>query len=250
MAAQVSPSTERIPRPPATLRLLESARPRAPEPLWVGTTWDATKREVRSYLRTAWAFGTHPQATARAWAEGRFEAQNPLGYLLNSLAIIGPWQALWQRLLGLPDLPFSQDLITAVAPFLGVLATGSLHHLLFRALGSRRHIQSSWAISIYSTGELPTVVGLIVTPFALKAQRLQTLSLLREHWRVVLALQAISLLTLAMQNAALAGLYGTSRPRAALVQVGSTVMAIVAIALLSTQLTLVGMVLKLLADRL
>ena len=253
MAAQVSASperTERIPRPPSTLRLLESEPPAAPEPLWIGSTLDATKREVRSYLRTAWAFGTRPQATARAWAAGRFEAQNPLGYLLNSLAIIGPWQALWQRILGLPDLPFARDLITAVTPFLAVLATGSLHHLLFRALGSRRHIQSSWAISIYSTGGLPTVVGLLVTPFALKTRRLDTLLLLREHWKVVVALQAISLLTLAMQNAALSGLYGTSRPRAALVQLGSGALAAVAVIVLGTQLTVIGMTLKAIASHL
>ena len=239
MAAQVS--NEGAPAAPVTLRIL-APPPAVPEPLWVATTWEAAKDEVTSYLRTAWAFGVRPQATARAWAERRFRALNPLAYLLNSLAIIGPWRALWQRILHVPESSFTADLTSATAPFVGVLAFGSLHHLLFRILGSKRHVQSSWAMSIYTTGGLPTVLGLVVAPFALKAQH--------AVWLPILLHQAVALVSLVMQNAALAGLYGTSRRRAAGVQIASSMLFVLTLVVVVTQLELVGSLLKLLAGRL
>ena len=248
MAAQVS--LQAIPAAPTTLRLVAPPGTAPAEPLWLATTWDAAKHEVASYFRTAWAFGTRPQATARAWAERRFQALNPLAYLLNSLAIIGPWHALWQRILGLPEGSFTQDLVAAVTPFVGVLAVGSIHHLLFRLLGSKRHIQSSWAISIYSTGGLPTLVSLVATPFALRLQHLKTPSLLRAHWHEIALLQAFGIVTLVMQNAALSGLYSTTRRRAACVQIASSVMAVLTVTIVGTQLMLIGNLLKLVAGRL
>lgn len=147
-------------------------------------------------------------------------------------------------------MPFTEDLIAAVTPFVGVLAIGSLHHLLFRLLGSKRHIQSSWAISIYSTGGLPTLVSLVATPFALRLQHLTTLSLVRAHWHEIALIQAFGIITLVMQNAALSGLYSTTRRRAAFVQVASALAVPLTLIVVGAQLALFGYLLKLVAGRL
>lgn len=238
---------EGIPAAPTTLRMLD-APPREPD--WVSTTSRAIRREIRSYFHTAWAFGWRPRETARAWADGRFKALNPLAYLLNSLAIIGPWRALWQRILKLPDLPLAQDIVLAAGPFIGVLAVGSFHHLLFRLLGSKRRIQSGWAIAIYSTGGFPTLLSLVSTPIAIRAAYLTTPALLRANWHLLALSQVVGIVVLLWQNAAVAGLYGTSRKRAAIVQLVSSLAPGLLVAAMALQLTYFGVTLSRLVNAL
>ena len=220
MAAQPS-----IPAAPQTRRLRSAPPPPASrEPEWVGRSWQAARREIGRYLRTAWAFGRAPRETARLWADGRFDALNPLAYLFNTAAIIGPWRALWQRILHTPDLPLWQDVIGAIGPFMGVLLVGSIFHCLFALLaGSTRKLSSTWAMSIYSTGGLPTLLQLAATPFALVASASQRPEYIRQH---VLALAVSSLLpypVLIWQGLALSGLHGTRRRTAMIILFVGTV---------------------------
>src|SRR5437868_15431920 len=98
---------------PTTLRMLplvaesdeDSARtlrlgplPAAPpaEPAWISEAFRNVLGELRLYFATVWAFTVRPQASAEAWAGGTFKALNPIAYLVNGLAIIGPWRFLWE----------------------------------------------------------------------------------------------------------------------------------------------------------
>lgn len=220
MAAQPS-----IPAAPQTLRLVSAPPPPASrEPEWVERSWQAARREVERYLRTAWAFARAPRATAHLWAEGRFAAQNPFAFLLNTVAIIGPWRALWQRILGLPEMSLGYELMYAVAPFLGVVGTGSYLHVLFLLLGrSRRRITSTWAISIYASGAVGVLCQVITTPFALISLNAKTPEQMRAHlFAIVFAELAVVPLVI-WQTLALAGLHGVRRRRAAFIQVIGTI---------------------------
>lgn len=221
-----------IPAPPATLRLL-SAPPPPPtrEPEWVERSWQAARREVERYGRTAWAFARAPRETAHLWAEGRFDAQNPLGFLLNTVAIIGPWRALWQRILGLPEMSLGYELIYALAPFLGVVGTGSYLHVLFLLLGrSKRRITSTWAISIYASGAVGVLCQLITAPCALIASNAKTPEQMRAHLLAIVVSEVLIVPLVIWQTLALAGLHGLRRRRAAFIQVIGTI-ALTAMAL-------------------
>lgn len=216
MAPQPSPL---VPAPPVTLRLVSApAPPTSREPQWVGRSWEATKREVRRYLATSWAFAARPRETARLWAEGRFDAQNPLAYVLNTAAVLGPWRALWQYIFHLQQ-PLWEDILWAAAPTLGILLNSSFTHLLVALAGGKRRLTSSWAMSIYVTGGFLLVFQLAATPFLLISDHIKTPQDWRDHWLAFVLGQVLILPGYFWHSIALAGLHGLRARRVVLAQV-------------------------------
>jgi hypothetical protein len=137
---------------------------------------------------------------------------------------------MWRHLLGMPDLPLWRDLLNSAAPFIGVLIYGSFHHLFFRLFGSRRRITSSWAISVYATAGLPTLLGMAYTPIAMRLHAAQQAVTMhpRQHpqifagewrlfWTYSLIGGLVSLVAWLIQVSALSGLHGMTRRRTMLV---------------------------------
>jgi hypothetical protein len=239
------PQTERLPSsfgPDQTTRLPRAAPVAAAEPTWVKDTVGHIVSEIRLYLQTAVAFALRPRASAADWASGRLKTLNPLAYLLNSMVLVGPWRALWQNILGMPNLPLWRDVLGAAAPFIFVVVSGSLVHLFFRAFGSKRRLTSTWAVSIYATGGLPTIITLLCEPLNLRLQALSDQMSNTHHatmaeWMLFLkydlGLMAASCVVGIIHAIALAGLHGTSRRKSVFILTLSTVTMVVGLTVLT-----------------
>src|SRR5512142_1408842 len=86
--------------------------------------------EVRLFLRTAADFTLRPFRFAREWSAGQRRALNPLGFLATAFAVAGPANAIFARLVRLPDEPSSlvRDALAALTPFVYYLFLGALEH--------------------------------------------------------------------------------------------------------------------------
>jgi hypothetical protein len=193
--------------------------PKREEPDWISETWQAVRNEIQLYFATAVAFAFRPRATAAAWSRREFRALNPMAYLLNSLAVIGPWRALCQYVMHIPDFPLWLDVLQTTSPFLAVFISGGLHHLAFRLLGSNRRYSSSVAISIYTTGGFPTLFTLLLMPFSLWSAHLglsrsHTAHFDKGYWMGTAASFAVLIVIQSVQACALSGAHGTTRRRA------------------------------------
>ena len=217
--ARLARSVAYIAPAPVTLRLVSAPPlPRTSEPQWVERAWQGAKRELLRFLRTSWAFAAHPRESGRLWAEGRLDTLNPLAYLLNTVAVLGPWRALWQIFLHVQS-PLWMEALWTLAPFLGVVLTSSFSHLLLSFAGGRRRITSTWAISIYATGGLVSAFQLIATPFLVLSDHIKTSQDWHDHWLAYVLGQSLVCPELVWQTLAMAGLHGLRARRVLVTQV-------------------------------
>lgn len=120
--------------------------------------------EVRLFLRTAADFTARPFRFAREWSAGQRRALNPLGFLATAFAVAGPANAIFARLVRLPDEPSSlmRDALGALTPFVYYLLLGALEHGVLRAFGSKRPLRDSCAMALYAGGGPATLAHLFV----------------------------------------------------------------------------------------
>ena len=129
--------------------------------------------EVRLFLRTVADVTLQPVRFAREWSTGQRRALNPLGFLATAFAVAGPANALFARLVRLPDEPSSlvRDVLGALTPFIYYLALGALEHGVLRLCGSKRPLRDSCAMALYAGGGPAMLAHLGVLAFGYFAWR-------------------------------------------------------------------------------
>ena len=140
-----------------------------PDPPWLRDAIRAVGRELAAFALTLWAILSAPARFADDWVHGRRRALNPLAFLLNALAVLGPWRALWARLLdpSAPTTPLWFELAKPAYPIVVNVSVTALFHLLLRPLGARRPLRSSLAIGMYVTGGPSAIMNFLVGPLML-----------------------------------------------------------------------------------
>jgi hypothetical protein len=134
---------------------VEEERP----PDWVRDAVRHTVEELVLFSRTLWGITVRPMAFARAWAEGRERALNPLAFLATAASIVAAWKPIlgWLGYGENEDASFVRQVILAVGPFVPYAAVGALAHLLMLGSRPRRRLADAIAIGLYAGG--PALVG-------------------------------------------------------------------------------------------
>ncbi len=124
------------------------------DPRWISQAVDLFLEELALWARTAAGFARHPMQFARDWSAGTGRAQNPLGFLATSAAVLGTAQHLLTRALNRPepDLTLLQEVENALSPYAYYATLGLVAHLALRILGSRRRYSSSIALALFAGG--------------------------------------------------------------------------------------------------
>ena len=205
-----------------------------PDPPWPGDAVRAVGRELAAFARTLWAMLSAPARFADDWAAGRRRALNPLAFLLNALAVLGPWRALWARLVDPNPLtiPLWFELAKPLYPIVINVSVTALVHLLLKPLGARRPLRSTLAIGMYVSGGPSAIMNFLVGPLMLYG------FLHREDARVALPMALANLAMLAVfivySILAQAGLHRLRRWRVAV----AVLLAWTAFAIVSARITI------------
>ena len=140
-----------------------------PDPHWVRNAARAVAREIAAYLATASSVVRTPRQFAREWSEGTRAALNPLAFMLNALAVLGPWRVLWARIFdpNPPTTPLWWDLGKPVVPLAGNVIGMALCHALMRLFGGRRPLRTSLAMALYIGGSAMFGLSMLGSPLAL-----------------------------------------------------------------------------------
>lgn len=140
-----------------------------PDPPWLRDAARAVGREVAAFARTLWAIATSPARFADQWVSGQRRALNPLAFLLNALAVLGPWRALWARLVdpNPPTTPLWFELGKPIFPVIINVTVTALFHLILKPLGTRRPLRSSLAMAMYVSGGPLAILNFLLAPLML-----------------------------------------------------------------------------------
>jgi len=141
----------------------------ANDPPWIRDAARAVGREIAGYFATVRAFTRAPASFAVAWSSGEMRALNPLAFVLNALAVLGPWRALWARLFdpNPKSTPIWFDLLKPAAPIAVNVMVTSLFHVFVRVLGTQRPMRSSLAVALYVSGGPLAVLNFLLGPIVL-----------------------------------------------------------------------------------
>jgi hypothetical protein len=152
-----------------SLSIYDGGMTSEPDPPWVRDAARAVGHELAAYFVTLWAIASAPARFAAEWSDGRRPALNPLAFLLNSLAVVGPWRAIWARLLdpNPPTTPLWFEIGKPMLPVLISLVVTSWFHVLAVALGARRPLRSSMAITMYVSGGPLAILNFFTAPVVL-----------------------------------------------------------------------------------
>jgi hypothetical protein len=140
-----------------------------PDPPWMRDAARAVGHELSTFAATLWAIVSSPARFAADWAAGQRHALNPLAFLLNALAVIGPWRALWARLVdpNPPTTPLWFELAKPAMPIVMNVSVTAIFHLLLKPLGGRRPLRSSLAMAMYVSGGPLAIMNFLVAPIVL-----------------------------------------------------------------------------------
>ena len=140
-----------------------------PDPPWLRDAVRAVGRELAAFGTTLWAIVASPARFADDWAAGRRRALNPLAFLLNALAVLGPWRALCARVIdpNPPTTPLWFELGKPIFPVVINISVTALFHLLLKPLGGRRPLRSSLAMAMYVSGGPLSILNFLVSPLVL-----------------------------------------------------------------------------------
>jgi hypothetical protein len=140
-----------------------------PDPSWPSDAARAVGHEMAGYAQTVWRIARAPARFAADWSDGKLAALNPLAFMLNALAVLGPWRALCGRLLDPNPVspPIWFELLKPVWPVVANCVITALAHALMRPLGARRPLRSSVAMSLYVSGGPLAVVQFLTSPVSL-----------------------------------------------------------------------------------
>ncbi len=141
----------------------------SPDPPWIRDAGRAVGREIGAYVATLRDFSRAPARFAVAWSSGEMAALNPLAFVLNALAVLGPWRATWARLFdpNPKSTPIWFDLAKPALPIVVNVVTTLVFHAIVRILGSKRPLRSSLAMALYVSGGPLAVLNFLLGPIVL-----------------------------------------------------------------------------------
>src|SRR3954471_20620249 len=140
-----------------------------PDPSWTTDAARAVGHEVAAYARTVGTIARHPARFAADWSDGRVRALNPLAFLLNALAVLGPWRAAWAHVVdpNRPSTPLWFELMKPAFPVILNVCITSVMHALLLIFGARRPLRSSCAMAMSVSGGPGAVLNLLLAPLML-----------------------------------------------------------------------------------
>jgi hypothetical protein len=121
---------------------------------WPREAARAVAHDVGAFLQTARAVLVEPTRFAAEWTASARSGLNPLAFVLNAGAVIGPWRVLWARLLdpNAPSVSLGWQVAHAVMPLLLSFVTVTMCHALLKLLGTRAPLRSTAAVALFVTG--------------------------------------------------------------------------------------------------
>jgi hypothetical protein len=140
-----------------------------PDPPWLRDAVRAVGHELAAFGATLSAIVASPARFADDWGAGRRRALNPLAFLLNALAVVGPWRALCARLLdpNPPTTPLWLEVGKPILPVAVNISVTALFHLLLKPLGGRRPLRSSLAMAMYVSGGPLSILNFLISPLVI-----------------------------------------------------------------------------------
>jgi len=140
-----------------------------PDPSWPRDAARAVGHEIAAYARAVGQIARSPKRFAVEWSAGRLQALNPLAFLLNALAVLAPWRAIWARVLdpNAPTMPLWLELSKPAYPVVLNVVLTSLAHGLMRLLGGKRPLRSSVAMALYVSGGPLAILNFVFAPISL-----------------------------------------------------------------------------------
>jgi hypothetical protein len=147
----------------------DEAAPPTENPDWPREAARALAHETLGYLRVVWQTLAQPRRFYAEWADGTRRALNPLAVTLNSVAVVGIWRVVWQRLDGvtLPDAPWWLELIKPAITTASHCLYGVLVHGAMRLLGARRPLRTTLGATLYCSAGPLTLISIGFTPLTL-----------------------------------------------------------------------------------
>jgi hypothetical protein len=142
----------------------------SPTDAWVREALERLAGEVALFARTFASFLIHPGRSATDWRSGERSFMNPLAFAGMAAgtywAIISVLAALWPtpRSNGVDTM--SDQLSSAIGPYLHYGLLGVVMHALLRALGSRRSVFGSVGVAFFTGGSIGTLGALPPTAAA------------------------------------------------------------------------------------
>ena len=134
---------------------------------WLREAFDRLVHELRLFGRTFSAFLVRPGRSARAWQTGERVFMNPLAFGATAagayLAVASALAALWP--VPGPDAgaTLSDQITSAVGPYVHYGLLGAAMHLGLRTLGSRHRILGSIGTAFFAGGSIGTLTALLLT---------------------------------------------------------------------------------------
>jgi len=230
-------SVSQIPIAPQTVRMLPAATQvsavvASKEPKWVSHHF--IYKAISQYLKTAWAFTRSPYESGRAWANGELNVGNPGDVLFQIMALLGPWYAFTAHVFHEPSNVWT-SVRHAKTALIAVCAIGTMIHIGYRLLGSKRRLMTSWGAAILALGGLPVPVLIILRPVQLWLSHRLT----GPAASAAPALIALLIVPLVFGPVAvtLAGVHKRSRASAVLLMITAMVLAGIAISKLDPLVT-------------
>ncbi|MGH7460995.1 MAG: hypothetical protein ACREMA_08195, partial [Longimicrobiales bacterium] len=134
---------------------------------WLREAFDRLALELQLFGRTFSAFLMRPGRSARAWQTGEQVFMNPLAFGAMAagayLAVASALAALWP--VPGPDAgaTLSDQITSAVGPYVHYGLLGGAMHLGLRTLGSRHRILGSIGTAFFAGGSIGTLTALLLT---------------------------------------------------------------------------------------
>jgi Yip1 domain len=189
-----------------------------PDPQWIRDAARAIRHEVGSFLATLWLITTSPARFTAEWSSGQRTALNPFAFMLNAIAVTGPWHVLWNRILdpSQPTVPVWFELgVLPVFPIVTKVMIAAAIHGAVRLFGGRRPLRSSMAIAIYVSSGPVAMLSFVITPLEVYARTYPPDSLVSLGYTMVVSLTILPVYLIYLASAE-AALHRLSRKRVVL----------------------------------
>ena len=142
----------------------------APDVSWLREAFDRVVVEVRLFVKTFLAFLLHPARSAALWRSGERDYMNPLAFAAASAgiywAITNFLSAIWPVAETETADQLSDQITSAIGPYVHYGLLGIAMHLALIALGSRQRILGSIGAAFFVGGSIGMLTSMVLTALA------------------------------------------------------------------------------------
>jgi hypothetical protein len=142
----------------------------SPDQSWLREAFERIVAESRLFFSTFLSFLAHPGRSVRDWRSGERRYMNPLAFAAAAAgvywAITNVVSAVWP--VGEADSAnlLSEQITSAIGPYVHYGLLGIAMHLALLALGSRQRILGSIGAAFFVGGSIGTLTSLVLTSLA------------------------------------------------------------------------------------